>query len=121
MSYVERHTVEITTATGGGATGYTPVVVGRVASVVYTAATGTPFASTADFTITAEGSGIGLWTESNVTASKTVSPTQPAHAQDGTTTADPAREPVFVANERIKIVVAQGGNTKTGTFQVVVA
>lgn len=121
MSYVERHSVTIETATGGGATGFTPVVKGRVANIIYTAATGSPYASTADFTISAEGSGIGLWTESNVTASKTVSPSQPAHDQVGATTADPARHPIFVANERVKIVIAQGGNTKAGTFEVVVA
>lgn len=121
MSYVERHSVSVTTATGGGATGYSPPVTGRIANVIYTAATGTPFASTADFTITAEGSGLGLWTESNVTASKTVSPTQQAHDQVGATETDPTRVPIWVANERVKIVVAQGGNTKTGTFEVVVA
>lgn len=121
MSYVQRHTVSVTTATGGGATGYTPVVTGRVTNIVYTAPTGSPYASTADFTITAEGSGIGLWTESNVTASKTVSPTQQAHDQVGAVETDPTRAPIFVANERIKIAIAQGGNTRQGSFQVIVA
>ena len=122
MSYVQRHTVAVTTAAGGGATGYTPVVTGRIASVIYSKATaGSAYASTADFTITAEDSGLGLWTESNVNASKTVSPTQQTHDQVGATETDPTRAPIFVANERVKIVIAQGGATKLGTFQVVVA
>jgi hypothetical protein len=124
MSYVERHTVEVTTATGGGGTGYTSVLTGQVANIIYTADGTAPYASTADFTITAESSGLGLWTESNVTASKTVAPHQPTHNQSGVvqnTAGDVQSAPCFVANERVKIVIAQGGNTKTGSFVVVVA
>ena len=59
MSYVRRHTVSVTTATGGG-------VVGGVET-------------------------------------------------------DPGVVPIFLANDRVKIVVAQGGNTLVGSFEVVVA
>ena len=122
MTFVQRHTVTVTTATGGGATGYTPVLNGRIAGIRYTKATAaSAYASTADFTITAETSEVGLWTEANVNASKDVVPTQPTHTQAGATSADPARAPVFLANERVKILLAQGGNTKSGTFEVIVA
>lgn len=124
MSYAERHTVTVTTATGGGATGFTPVVTGRIANIVYTADGTSPFDSTVDFTITAEQTGIGLWSESNVSASKTVAPSQPAHDQDGAelnTAGDVQKAPVFVANERVKIVIAQGGSENVGSFDVVVA
>lgn len=125
MAYAERHEVTVTTATGGGATAFTPVVTGRVANIIYTvAATGVSFASTADFAITAERTGLGLWTEDNVTTAKTVSPTQPANTQVGgglATAGDVQRAPIYVANERIQITIAQGGNTKQGIFTVVVA
>lgn len=120
MTYVERHSVTIETATGGGATGFTPVVTGRVAAVVYTAATGTPYASTADFDVTAEETGLVIWSENNVTASKTVHPVTEGDLNTGTQSTL-VEVPIFVANERIKIAIAQGGNTRTGTFEVVVA
>lgn len=124
MAYAQRHTVSVTTATGGGAEAHTPVVTGRVANIVYTADGSTPFDATADFTITAEETGIGLWTESNVTASKTVAPMQGANDQAGATlntAGDVQSAPIYVANERVKIVIAQGGNTRSGSFDVVIA
>lgn len=45
--YCERHTIALTTNGSGAATGYTPVVSGRVLSVVYAK---TDFANTADTT-----------------------------------------------------------------------
>ena len=121
MSYVERHTVSVTTAADGTATGYTPVVSGRVVDVIYAK---TDFADTADFAITAESTGLNIWTESNVTASKTVSPMQPAHDQAGVlqdTGGDVWETYIFVAQERVKIAIAGGGDTKTGTFTFVIA
>jgi hypothetical protein len=121
MGYAEAHTVAITTAGGGTATGYTPVVSGRIAAVIYTK---TDFANGVDFTITSEGTGQTIWTESDVNASKTVAPRQASHTTVGVAaTYDGTRAalvPVVVANERVKIAIAQGGATKTGSFVVIV-
>lgn len=122
MSYAERHAVALTTDASGDATGYTPVITGRIINVIYTK---TDFADTVDFTITVEGTGQGLWTEENVTASKTVAPKQALHDVVGAgVTYDGTNEiygDVMVAKDRVKIVVAQGGDTTSGTFDVIVA
>lgn len=121
MAYAERHTVTLTTDASGDAEGFTPVLTGQVVNVIYTKSN---YADTVDFAITAESTGIGIWTESNVTASKTVAPTQPANTQVGgalATAGDVQRGPIYVAAERVRIVVDEGGNTTSGTFTVVVA
>jgi len=117
------HTVELTTAADGTATGYTPVVSGRVWSITYAK---TDFAAGVDFTITAERAGETLWTEADVNASKTVLPRAATHSTAGVAALYAAGgaavlEPFVVANDRVKIAVAQGGASKVGTFYVTVA
>ena len=121
MSYVEKHTVNVTTATGGGFTGYTPNVTGRIAAIRYVKDGTAPLASTADFTITTEDSAQNLWVDTNINASENVYPVLAGNIA-GTGAASTLSEvPVYAALERIKIVVAQGGNTKLGSITVVVA
>lgn len=116
---VQRHIVDITTATDGSATAYSPTVTGRIGAIVYTKDATTPLASTADVTITAEQTGEGVWAESNVNASKTVRPLAAAATPLGAASTL-SELPIWVADDRVKIVIAQGGNTKTGRFQVIV-
>lgn len=122
--YARRHTVSVTTAADGSATAYTPTTVnGRILSIQYVK---TDFDNGVDFTITTETTGQGLWTESNVTASKTVAPRQPTHDQVGGAALYAAGGtavggPIFACGERVKIAIAQGGNTKLGQFRVVIA
>jgi hypothetical protein len=120
MSYAEKHTVNVTTATGGGGVAYTSVVTGRIASIAYVSDGTTPFASTADFTITTEDTAQSIWSESNVTASKTVNPVTAANLESGAASSL-TEAPIYAAGERIKIAVAQGGDTKSGAFTVVIA
>ncbi|MES0444976.1 MAG: hypothetical protein ABUJ92_00385 [Desulfobacterales bacterium] len=120
MSYAERHTVAITTSTGGLATGHTPVVTGRISAIIYTRPTGTPFASTADVTVTTEDSGQSIWAELNVNASETNYPLVAGNLQSGAASTL-TEVPLYAANERVKIAIAQGGNAKAGTFIVVIA
>lgn len=107
-------TVTVTTASDGSATAYTPAINGRVNTIRYAK---TDFADGVTFTITGEDSGVGLWTESAVNASKTVRPTVLTQLQDGTD--HTVRDFIALAGERIKIVIASGGATKTGTFYVI--
>lgn len=121
MSYIQRHVVSVTTATSGVATEYTPVITGRVVSIIYTKATAAvAFASTADFTITLKETSQTLWSGSNVNASAEKVP-----ARQVTTTTGAAvtgvYEQFYAANDKVKIAIAQGGNTKQGTFTVIVA
>jgi hypothetical protein len=122
MGYAERHDVDLTTDSSGDVTGYTPIVSGRVVTLVYSK---TDFDNGVDFTITADSSGETIWTESNVNASKTVRPRVATHDTAGVASlyaaaGEPVETPVVVANERIKVVIAQGGNVKTGKITVYV-
>lgn len=120
--YVERHRVSIATAADGSATEYTPVITGRLLAIVYTKI---DFANGVDFTITAEATGETIWTEQNVNASKTVAPRQATHSTAGVAALYAAagqsvNDYVAVAQDRVKIAIASGGATKTGTFDVIV-
>jgi hypothetical protein len=120
MAYAETHTLSITTDALGDATGYTPVLNGKILNIIYTK---TDYAAGVDFAITAENSGLGLWSEANVNASKTVAPKQPTHTQVGVendTAGDVMLTDIYLTNERVKIVVDEGGDKKTGTFKVIV-
>lgn len=122
MSYAERHAVAVTTDSSGDFTGYTPTITGRIIAVIYTKV---DFADGVDFTITADVTGQNIWTESTVNAAKTVAPRQPTHSQVGVASllvaaGEPVEDYIVVANERVEVVVADGGDTKTGTITVIV-
>ena len=116
MAYVEDHTVPVTTDSGGNATVYTPSVTGKIQQIVYTKDT---FANGVDFTITLEDTDQNLWTESNVNASKTVNPLTAADLESGSASVL-TEVGIFAAFERVKIVIAQGGDTLAGSFQIIV-
>lgn len=99
MSYIERHTVTLTTSAGGTAEGYTPAVTGNVVRIYYVK---DDFAAGVDFAITSEDTAESIWTESNVDA----------------TTVRWLNYPI--ALDRVKISISSGGDTKTGTFYVYV-
>ena len=121
--YPVRHTVAVTTDASGNSTDYTTNIVnGRILSVKYTK---TDFADTVDFTITTEGTAQNVWVEANVTDTKTVAPRQATHSTSGVASlyagsGEPVEDCVVAVNERIKIVVAAGGDTKSGTFDIIV-
>lgn len=113
--YAQRIVVAVTTDASGDATAYSPhIPFGVVSQIRYVK---TDFADGVDFAITLEATGEGVWTESNVNASATRAPRQAAHGTDGV--ASGGAELIALADDRIKIVVAQGGDTKTGAFHFV--
>ncbi|HEB79287.1 MAG TPA: hypothetical protein ENI79_02280 [Rhodospirillales bacterium] len=120
MSFPQIQTVALTTDASGDATGYTEVIRGRIESVEYVK---TDFADGVDFTITLEDTGVNVWTQTNVNAAVVVAPRQATHSTAGVAaTYDGTRavlERIPVAHERVEIVIAQGGNVKSGTFKVV--
>lgn len=123
---VIKHTVTVTTgASDGKGSGFTPVVNGRILNIIYTKASSGNYADTVDFVVTTEDTAITIWDQDNVTATATVAPRQATHSTAGTASlyaADGAavNDFIYVANERIKIAVENGGNSKTGTFTVIV-
>lgn len=120
--YAERHVVSLTTDGSGDVTGYTPVVTGRILAIHYVK---TDFTDGVDFTVTAEATGETIWAESNVNASATRAPRQATHSTAGAASLYAAggaavNDRITLARDRVKIVVAQGGNAKTGAVHVVV-
>lgn len=124
--YVERHEVSITTDGSGAGTGYTPVVQGQVLAIRYVPDGTNPYATGVDVTVTCDVSGLPILSVTDMGTSAiqyypraaTVSTAAAAALYAGGGTAVNDRIPV--AGERIKIVLAQGGATKVGTFHVYV-
>ena len=106
--------VAVTTDSSGDATAYTSASInGAIFAVEYDK---TDFADGVDFTITGETSGAGVWTESDVNAADIARPT--ILVQDQVNVDTTQRDFVRLFNERLKIVVGSGGDTKTGVFLV---
>ena len=106
--------VLVETAVGGAATEYIGPLYGKLEALVYTKV---DFADTVDFTITNELTGETIWTQTNRTASQVVRPrviTQDTAGAD--LIALVVKEPYFFAGQRIKIVLAAGGDEKFGRF-----
>lgn len=116
--YAEWHTVVVTTDADGDAEVYTlDGLNGRVLAIEYV---DTDLDSGADFTITIDGTGEGLWTETNAGGTdKIVYPKKQNHDLVGAALASNF-DYQFIADDRVKIVIAQGGNVKTGTFRILV-
>jgi len=120
--YVVKETITATTDQGGDATAYSGAVSGRVISIAYAK---DDYADGVDFTITTETTGQNLWVDTNVNASETVAPRQATHATDGSASlyaaaGEPVEDYIWAVDERIKVVVASGGDTKSGAFTVIV-
>lgn len=122
MAYCQAHVVPVTTDTDGDATAYSPVVNGAILTVKYVK---TDFADGVDFTITTADTAQNVWVESDVNAAKTVAPRQATHDTVGAASlhvaaGEPVEDYIWAAGERVKIVVASGGNAKAGSFVVIV-
>ena len=109
-------TVAVTVDASGNATAYTAKKLnGVIRAITYEK---TDFAQDVDFTITTEDTLQDVWVEDPVNASETIYPSVEAQETDGTAnTNDHVLIPVV--NERIKIVVASGGNAKSGSFIII--
>lgn len=122
---MRRYKVTVTTASDGTATAYTPRLSGVIQQIEYVKDGTTAYTDGVDFTITGEATGIGLWTESNVNASAVRAPRQATHSQVGAASLFAAggtavQDKIGLANDRVKIVLAQGGAAKVGAFHVLV-
>lgn len=119
---MKRYKVTVTTDASGNATAYTPRLSGLADAIHYVKG---DFADGVDFTITSEATGVSLWTDTNVNASEVVRPRAPTHDQAGAALlyasgGTAVSERIALANDRVKIVIAQGGNAKSGTFHILV-
>jgi hypothetical protein len=122
MSYARRLSVSVTTAADGSATVYSdPIDYGQLSQIRYMKPVSGGFDDGSAITITAEATGETLWAQTGVNASATVAPRMATHSTAGVASLFAAggtavTDKIAIASDRIKIVIASGGNTKTGTF-----
>lgn len=119
---VRRFIVSVTTAADGSYTGYSPYLSGKIEAIHYIK---TNFTDGVDFTITAEATGETIWTEANVNAAKACFPRGATHSNAGVAALYAAAgtavlAPIALGRDRVKIVLAAGGNATTGAFHIVV-
>jgi hypothetical protein len=117
-----RFTVNVTTAADGSYTGYTPFLSGKLCEIHYVK---TNFTDGVDFTITSEATGESLWTEANVNAAAVKRPRGATHSNAGVAALYAAggtavNDLIRLSRDRVKIVLAAGGNATTGQFIVVI-
>ena len=111
--HVTKHILPVTTNATGDATAYTPPLTGLINRIEYRK---TDYADGVDFAITVDG-GVEIWTQADVDASATRYPLVDGNDTDGTAQTG-AFAAIAVADDRVKIVVDDGGNAKTGTFVI---
>jgi hypothetical protein len=122
---MRRIVIPVTTLADGTATKLSVNFSGKIHSIHYLKDGTNPFADTVDIAITSDKTGENIWTEANVTASATRYPRAPTHSPAGAAALYAAGgvgvlDKIAVANDQLKIVIAQGGNAKTGAFHVLV-
>ena len=107
-------------------THYTPYISGYIESVQYVKDGTTPYTDGVDFTITAEATGEEIWVDTNINASEVVRPRAATHSTAGVAalyagagTAVNSR--IALGRDRVKIVLAAAGASKTGTFVITVS
>ena len=115
---VRKFTVPVTTIADGSATAYSPYLSGLLESIQYVK---TDYADGVDFTITADVTGESLWGDTNVNAAEVVRPRAATHTNAGAAALYAAggtavQDKFALSRDRVKIVIAQGGATKTGAF-----
>lgn len=118
---VRRFNIAVTCAADGSATVYSPYVSGKICSLQYVK---TNFTDGVDFTITAEATGETIWTESNVNAAKVCAPRLATHSNVGVAAlyavgGTAVNDKIAIGRDRVKIVIASGGNATTGAFILV--
>lgn len=119
---IRRFVVTAVTDAAGAAEKYSPRFSGKLVSIRYVK---TDFTNGVDFTITAEATGETLWTESNVDASATRYPRAATASTAGAASlyasgGTAVNDMIALGADRVKIVIASGGDTHTGKFHITV-
>lgn len=122
VARIRRFVVPVTVDASGDAEVYSPYLSGALVSIAYVK---DDFADGVDFTITSEETGETLWAEEDVNASAIRHPKAPTHSQAGAAALYAAggtavNDRISLGQDRVKIVVASGGNATSGTFHITV-
>ena len=119
MSYIARHVLEIVTDSSGDATAFTPHVDGIIQAIRYIDG---DFDTGGTITITADKSGLDVLAVANTSADGTYYPraaaqnTTAGELNYGSATGAPIPTGIPVAGESLKVVVANGGDSASGTL-----
>lgn len=125
--FVQKKTIALTGSADGTGTFYSEVVTGKIVNVSYVKPGSTPLADTVDMAVTVEGTGQAVLSQDNVVASFSLNPRCATHDVLGVASlyaagGEPVEDYIFVANDRIKVVLAQAGDaTKKGSLIVTFA
>lgn len=121
-STYKRSIVTVTTDGSGAATAYSDVLTGKLMSINYIKDGSTPYADTVDFDLNIETTGEVVWDQDNITASVAVRPVAAVQTYLGANAVfasggEPVRDRFMLVNDRVRIVLANGGDTKSGVFE----
>lgn len=120
---IRRHVVDVVTDEYGDAEVFSPRLSGKLISIRYAAAAGeAAFDQYVDFALTAENTGETIWSEESVDASASRYPRAAAHTTAGAAAtydgSNATLAEISLSQDRVKIVVADGGDAKSGTFHL---
>lgn len=126
MAKSRKFTVTATSDGSSVGTHYTPYVSGYIESVQYVKGGTTPYTDGVDFTITAETTGEDIWVDTNINASEVVRPRAATCSTAGVASLYAAagaavNDRIALSRDRVKIVLAAAGASKTGTFVITVS
>ncbi len=126
MARSRKFTVVATSNGSQVGTHYTPYLSGYLESVQYVKPVSGSYTDGVDFTITAEATSENIWTDTNINASEVVRPRAATCGTDGVAslyadTGTAVTDRIGLARDRVKIVLAQAGASKTGTFVITVS
>jgi len=123
--FLERFDFTLTVDASGNATVYSDrPVTGEIRQIRYVPDGSIPLATGADLTITGEVSGVPIATLTDIgTSPANWAPRQATHSTAGAAAlyasgGTAVNDRIAIASERIKVVVAQGGTSKTGTLYI---
>ena len=120
MAFGTRQSVTITTDASGDAEVFLEGGFWVIEEIKYTK---DDFAAGVDIAITGEDSGTNIWTQVNVDASVTVRPRAATHSTAGVASlyagsGTAVNDKILIVDERIKIIIDEGGNAKSGTITI---
>ena len=126
MAKSRKFTIVATSDGSQVGTHYSPYVSGYIESIQYIKAGSGSYTDGVDFTITSDVTGENLWTDTNINASEVVRPRAATHTTAGVSAVYAAagtavNDRIAIAGDRVKIVLAQAGASKTGTFVITVS
>lgn len=122
---MRRIVLAVPTNGSGVADVYSPRVSGLLHAVHYVPDGSAPYDNTVDVTVTSEVTGETLLSRTNVSAAVNARPRVATSAADGTASlyasgGTAVQDKIALANDRIRVVLAQGGASKTGKFHFII-